>query len=86
MIVVTGAYGFIGSNLVRGLNGLGITNLLLVDDFDAVQKADNLKGLVYEEKLNRTVFLEWFVENADDIEFVFHLGARTDTTEFNFRI
>ncbi len=54
--------------------------------FDAVQKADNLKGRVYEEKLNRTVFLEWFVENADDIEFVFHLGARTDTTEFNFRI
>ncbi len=86
MIVVTGAYGFIGSNLVRGLNKLGITNLLIVDDFDAVQKVANLEGCLYEEKLNRTVFLEWFVENADNIEFVFHLGARTDTTEFNFRI
>lgn len=85
-IVVTGAAGFIASNLVRRLNAEGHTNLILVDYFDNPAKAANLAGVNYSRQINRDQFIEWLTENSDEVSFVFHLGARTDTTEFNFRV
>lgn len=85
-IVVTGAAGFIASNLVRKLNAEGHTNLILVDYFDNPAKAANLAGLQYNSLVNRDNFIEWLTENSKDVGFVYHLGARTDTTEFNFRV
>lgn len=85
-IVVTGAAGFIGSNLVRKLNQCGLTNLILVDRFDNELKNKNLDGLLFDAKIERDVFIEWLTENSQNISFVFHLGARTNTGEFNFRV
>ena len=81
MIVVTGAAGFIGSTLVRKLNDEGITDLILVDDFNATNKARNLANKSFAQKIDRSVFLDWFASNGASVSFVYHLGARTDTTE-----
>jgi ADP-L-glycero-D-manno-heptose 6-epimerase len=85
-IVVTGAAGFIASNLARKLNQNDYNNLILVDKFDSPERRKNLEGIQYSELMERDAFTEWFTDNADEVSFVFHLGARTDTTEFNFRI
>lgn len=81
MIVVTGSAGFIASYLVDHLNALGHTNLILVDDFTKIDKEDNWKNTQFHSKIERSVFIPWFQAHANDVEFVFHLGARTDTTE-----
>lgn len=84
-LVVTGAAGFIGSNLARKLNAIGFSNLILVDGFEE-RKEENLKNISYTQRIHRDNFIEWLTENENEVEFVFHLGARTDTAEFNFRI
>jgi len=81
MIVVTGAAGFIASCLVAELNNLGFTNLILVDDFSYPEKQKNISKKKYLMLVERNMFFEWFLANNNKIEFVFHLGARTDTTE-----
>ena len=81
MIVVTGSAGFIASYLVDHLNALGHTNLILVDDFTKIDKEDNWKNTQFHSKIERSEFIPWFQAHANDVEFVFHLGARTDTTE-----
>ena len=86
MIVVTGAAGFIGSVLVGRLNRLGFNDLLLVDDFSFPDKQKNLSGKKYARQIDREAFLPWFEANADKVSFVFHIGDRTDTTEFNKEI
>ena len=86
MIVVTGAAGFIGSYLCSFLNKKGKEDLLLVDDFSFEQKNKNLEGKKYLQKMERKEFLSWFERNASSVDFVFHIGARTDTTEFNKQI
>ncbi len=86
MIVVTGAAGFIGSCLVSKLNSLGNTNLILVDDFSFIQKNKNLEGKQFYEKIERTIFVDWLIINANKVEAVYHIGARTDTTEFDVEI
>ncbi len=83
MIVVTGAAGFIASNLVTGLNEKGFKDIILVDDFSKPEKNKNFDGKIYSDKVDREYFFNWFRENHRFIQFVFHLGARTDTTEFN---
>ncbi|MCP4439731.1 MAG: ADP-glyceromanno-heptose 6-epimerase [Aureispira sp.] len=83
MIVVTGAAGFIGSCCVSHLNQKGHHDLVIVDEFVYPEKNKNLEGKQFVHQIERNVFVEWFRENAVDIEFVFHLGARTDTTEKN---
>jgi ADP-L-glycero-D-manno-heptose 6-epimerase len=85
-IIVTGAAGFIGSCLVSKLNALGKTNLILVDDFSREEKKQNFQNKQFQALINRNEFLTWFKTNAHETECVFHIGARTDTTEFNVSI
>ncbi len=83
MIVVTGAAGFIPSVLVGKLNREGFKNIVLVDDFDRADKKSNWTEKEYMETVHRDEFPEWLRANHRLVEFVFHLGARTDTTEFD---
>lgn len=83
MIVVTGAAGFIGSCLVSRLNHAGIENIVVVDDFHKTEKDGNLAGKKISEKVERGVFEQWLEKNGSTVEFIFHIGARTDTTEFD---
>jgi ADP-L-glycero-D-manno-heptose 6-epimerase len=86
MIVVTGAAGFIASCLVSRLNEEGFYDLVLVDDFSKTHKHINFEGKKYTLLVDRKDFIEWLRNNEDQVQFVFHLGARTDTTEFNTAI
>lgn len=83
MIVVTGAAGFIGSRLLNALQEQGYTDLVAVDDFSRADKARNLEGIKLSHRVERSVFPAWIDANEQLIQFIFHLGARTDTTEFN---
>lgn len=86
MIVITGAVGFIGSCLVSKLNRENYTDLLLVDDFSREDKNINVAGKVFSEKVDRKDFFEWLDENSHEVTFIFHIGARTDTAEFNMSV
>jgi ADP-L-glycero-D-manno-heptose 6-epimerase len=86
MIVVTGAAGFIGSCMLRKLNYEKITNIVIVDDFSKTEKLNNYSNYSFSLKIDRKDFIQWFKENAGQIEGVYHLGARTDTTEFDWNI
>ena len=86
MIVVTGAAGFIASAFVGFLNQNGFDNLILVDDFSVAKKENNLQSKRYLEKLDRETFCDWLEKHNSKIDFVFHLGARTDTAEFDQNI
>jgi ADP-L-glycero-D-manno-heptose 6-epimerase len=86
MIVVTGAAGFIGSCLIRKLNEENFNAIVAVDHFDQPAKENNLKLARIAHRVNRDHFLEWLDEHQETVEFVFHIGARTDTTEFNVAI
>lgn len=82
MIVVTGALGFIGSCLVRALNDAGHgLDVIVVDDFYKDHKEANLDGKIVREWIHRDIFLNWFHKSHAVVDFVFHLGARTDTVD-----
>jgi ADP-L-glycero-D-manno-heptose 6-epimerase len=86
IIVVTGAAGFIGSCMAGYLNEQGFENLILVDEFDEDEKELNLHKKKYAVRVEREIFFEWLDIEKPDVKFVFHLGARTDTTEFDYAI
>lgn len=88
MIVVTGGAGFIGSNIIKGLNKLGLTDILVVDDLTDGRKFSNLVGLHIKDYMDKDLFLQRVYENDDfntDISTIFHQGACSSTTEWNGR-
>ncbi len=92
-IVVTGAAGFIGSCMVSYLNREGFENLILVDEFPAhpagrkyEEKELNLLHKKYLVRVEREDFFDWAQREKPEVDFVFHLGARTDTTEFDYSV
>ncbi len=83
-IVVTGAAGFIGSNLIKGLNARGIDDIIAVDDLTQGDKFRNLAELKISDYVDADVFYELFAHGAyGRIEAVFHEGACSDTMESN---
>jgi ADP-L-glycero-D-manno-heptose 6-epimerase len=86
MIVVTGAAGFIGSRLIHKLNSEGYNYLVAVDRFDNPQKNRHLDGAKLLEQVDRSDLFSWLDAHEQEVEFIFHLGARTDTTEFNYEL
>lgn len=85
-IIVTGAAGFIGSCMVQYLNEAGYENLILVDDFGSEEKRKNWESKKYTEIVERYNLFDWLTAHQPQVEIVIHLGARTDTTEFNYAI
>ncbi|MBI5539107.1 MAG: ADP-glyceromanno-heptose 6-epimerase [Bacteroidia bacterium] len=83
MIVVTGAAGFIGSVLVSRLNKENFKDIILVDDFSKTEKASNIENKIFTAKVDRKDFFAWLNDNHKFVQFIFHIGARTDTTEFD---
>lgn len=86
MIIVTGAAGFIGSALIGELLRAGWQDIVAVDDFSRTDKAPNLEGKKLTARVERTEFFTWLDQNEKLVQFIFHLGARTDTTEFDHTI
>jgi ADP-L-glycero-D-manno-heptose 6-epimerase len=86
LIIVTGAAGFIGSCLVQYLNAKGHTNLVLVDAFDRPDKVPNLAGKQFVHQVEREQLFDWLAATQPNVSMVVHLGARTDTTEFDYSI
>ena len=90
-IIVTGAAGFIGSYMVGYLNRKGYNNIIIVDEFSDNEKKSNYSDKKITDFVERDRLMEWLDHetgkiNPIDIGFVFHLGARTDTTEFDYSI
>jgi len=83
MIVVTGAAGFIGSCLIKRLNQDNFNYIIAVDHFSEGPKKKNLEGKKIQEFVERDAFFPWLEKNQQFVEFIFHIGARTDTTEFD---
>ncbi len=87
MIVVTGGAGFIGSNIVHGLNLRGETDILIVDNLGKGDKYKNLIGLKFNDYMHMDDFLAKIQdENSyfdDEIDVIFHEGACSDTMEYD---
>ncbi len=83
MIIVTGAAGFIGSRLIKRLNQENFRNIVAVDAFDRPNKEHNLGDLDISLKVERDDFIDWLDQQYEEVEFIFHIGAKTDTTLFD---
>jgi len=86
VIIVTGALGFIGSALIGELLRNGYGQIVAVDDFNKTEKLPNLENKNLLHRISRTEFLRWVPKNARDIQFIFHIGARTKTNEFDLQV
>lgn len=81
LLIVTGAAGFIGSNVVRRLNEAGRTNLLLVDDLKTGEKWQNLVGKKFAELISKHELFAWLENHEELVEGIIHLGACSSTVE-----
>ena len=82
-IVVTGAAGMIGSGVVRHLNDLGESKIVLVDDLASSEKWKNLLGKKFSHMLPIQGFFSWLEGKQKEIKAFIHLGACSDTLEKN---
>lgn len=85
-IIVTGAAGFIASCMVQYFNEKGYANLILVDNFDIETKRKNWESKKYATLVPRAELFDWLEKNKPNIDAIIHLGAKTDTTEFDYSI
>lgn len=85
-IIVTGSAGFIGSRMVKYLNELGYRDLILVDDFGIEAKRKNWEQSAYAHIVERYNLIDWLELHQPKVQCIIHLGARTDTTEFDYSI
>ena len=87
MIILTGVSGFIGSCLLTALNQSGFNrDVVVVDDFYKLYKDKNTDGKSVREWMHRDIFLDWFEKSTQKVDFVLHMGARTDTTLMDVNI
>ena len=84
MLILTGAAGFIGSNILEGLNLQNYKDIVLVDDFTKEVKQVNYEGMEFRALLDRKDLAAWIRENQRFVQIVIHMGARTDTAEFDW--
>ena len=86
MIIVTGGAGFIGSNIVKGLNERGRDDILIVDNLTNMVKFKNIQGLKAMDYMDKVDFGKAVLEgkfNHEKIDVIFHEGACSDTMEYN---
>ena len=84
MIVVTGGAGFIGSNLVSGLNDSGNVDVIVVDDLEHGDKFRNIEAMKIADYIDKTDFLSR-LEQLRDVDVILHQGACSDTMELDGR-
>ena len=85
MIIVTGGAGFIGSNIIKGLNDHGVSDILVVDNLEKAEKHLNLNRLKFLDFVDKRDFdFTSFLSN-ENVDAVFHEGACADTVESNGR-
>ncbi|MBS1578974.1 MAG: ADP-glyceromanno-heptose 6-epimerase [Bacteroidetes bacterium] len=85
-IILTGAAGFIGSCMLQLLNDNGFENIIIVDDFGVEEKRKNWESKKYSNVIERQSLFEWLQKENPLISCFIHIGARTDTTEFNYAV
>ncbi len=85
-IIITGAAGFIGSCMAQYLNEKGYENIIIVDDFGVEDKRKNWEDKKFTYAIERYSLFDWLELHKPKIDLVLHIGARTDTTEFNYEI
>lgn len=87
IILVTGAAGFIGSYMVGYLNRKGHNNIIIVDEFAEEEKKSNYATKRFISCVERNQLFQWLGQDPiDQVDLVLHLGARTDTTEFDYSV
>jgi ADP-L-glycero-D-manno-heptose 6-epimerase len=85
-IIVTGAAGFIGSNIVKALNERGEQRVIAVDNLTRADKFKNLVDCEIDDYLDKTEFVERFKRgDFGKVRAVFHEGACSDTMETDGR-
>ncbi|MEO5364416.1 MAG: ADP-glyceromanno-heptose 6-epimerase [Magnetococcus sp. DMHC-8] len=88
MYIVTGGAGFIGSNIVAGLNQQGETDILVVDNLHKGEKFRNLRDLAIADFMDKTEFREHLHRGTfrdESLQAIFHQGACSDTMEYDGR-
>lgn len=85
MIIVTGGAGFIGSNIIKGLNDEGYTDILVVDDMTDGKKFNNLVDLSITDYMDKDDYINSILAGDDygQIDAIFHQGACSATTEWD---
>ena len=85
MFIVTGANGFIGSQMVHFLNTKGITNIICIDSVTPLQRPQPLATCDYSEFMQPAQIFDYLKNSGDEVQCLFHMGACSDTQEMNIQ-